>query len=165
MTLKEVVDEVGVDAARYFFLSRSCDSHLDFDLDLAKQETPENPVFYIQYAHARICSVFRTAEERGIVVDNCSDVDLSVLDSEEDYALIKKILAFPEVVEAGLAVDRIGSSSVTYAIGLFGDGGREPAATGHFVHVFVDRGSRRPTTIPEAIRSALEALHQGEEAA
>lgn len=74
-------------------------------------------------------------------------------------------LAFPEAVEAGLAVDRIGSSSVTYAIGLFGDGGREPAATGHFVHVFVDRGSRRPTTIPEAIRSALEALHQGEEAA
>ena len=63
-TLADVVSEVGIDAARFFFLMRSSDSHLDFDLELAKKETPENPVYYIQYAHARICSIFRTAQER-----------------------------------------------------------------------------------------------------
>jgi arginyl-tRNA synthetase len=99
VTLKEVVDEVGVDAARYFFLSRSCDSHLDFDLELAKKETPENPVFYIQYAHARICNVFLTAEKQGVAVPGPKDVDLSPLQAEEEIKLIKKILAFPEVVE------------------------------------------------------------------
>ena len=99
VTLKEVVDEVGVDAARYFFLSRSCDSHLDFDLELAKKETPENPVFYIQYAHARICNVFITAEKQGVTVPNHKEVDLSPLEAEEEVQLIKKILAFPEVVE------------------------------------------------------------------
>jgi len=99
VTLKEVVDEVGVDAARYFFLSRSCDSHLDFDLELAKKETPENPVFYIQYAHARICNVFLTALNQGITVPDDSEVDLSVLVEDEEFALIKNILVFPEVVE------------------------------------------------------------------
>jgi len=99
VTLKEVVDEVGVDAARYFFLSRSCDSHLDFDLELAKKETPENPVFYIQYAHARICNVFLKAESQGVAVPGPKDVDLSPLEEEEEIQLIKKILAFPEVVE------------------------------------------------------------------
>lgn len=99
VTLKELVDEVGVDAARYFFLSRSCDSHLDFDLELAKKETPENPVFYIQYAHARICNVFLTAQNKGIAVPAGSEVDLSPLVEDEEFALIKNILAFPEVVE------------------------------------------------------------------
>jgi len=99
VTLKEVVDEVGVDAARYFFLSRSCDSHLDFDLELAKKETPENPVFYIQYAHARICNVFLTAEKQGVAVPGPGDADLSPLEAEDEIQLIKKILAFPEVVE------------------------------------------------------------------
>ncbi len=99
VTLKEVVDEVGVDAARYFFLSRSCDSHLDFDLELAKKETPENPVFYIQYAHARICNVFLTAQNQGVKVPEVSDVDLTPLVEDEEFALIKNILAFTEVVE------------------------------------------------------------------
>ena len=99
VTLKELVDEVGVDAARYFFLSRSCDSHLDFDLELAKKETPENPVFYIQYAHARICNVFLTAQNKGIAVPAGSEVDLSPLVEDEEFALIKNILVFPEVVE------------------------------------------------------------------
>ncbi|GJL80198.1 MAG: arginine--tRNA ligase [Nitrospinaceae bacterium] len=99
VTLKEVVDEVGVDAARYFFLSRSCDSHLDFDLELAKKETPENPVFYIQYAHARICNVFLTAEKQGVAVPGFEEVDLSPLVEEGEFELIKKILAFSEVVE------------------------------------------------------------------
>ena len=96
-TLADVVSEVGVDAARYFFLMRSSDTHLDFDLELAKKETPDNPVFYIQYAHARICSIFRTAEEKGVMWDR--SVDLSLLSEEEELAIIQTILAFPEIVE------------------------------------------------------------------
>lgn len=98
-TLTDVVSEVGVDAARYFFLMRSSDTHLDFDLELAKKETPDNPVFYIQYAHARICSIFRTAEERGVVWDRSAEVDLSPLTDDEEFSIIRAILAFPEVVE------------------------------------------------------------------
>lgn len=99
VTLSEVVKEVGGDAARFFFLMRSADSHLEFDLELAKKETPENPVFYIQYAHARICSVFRTARERGVQLPAASEVDLSPLKEDEEFILIQKILSFPEVVE------------------------------------------------------------------
>ncbi len=98
-TLADVVREVGVDAARYYFLMRSSDTHLDFDLELAKKETPDNPVFYIQYAHARICSIFRTAEEKNVVWNRSADVDLSPLVEEEEFAIIRAILAFPEVVE------------------------------------------------------------------
>lgn len=98
-TLSEVVAEVGVDAARYFFLMRSSDTHLDFDLELAKQETPENPVFYIQYAHARICSIFRGADEKGIQFPNEGNIDLSRLVEEEELSIVKAILTFPEVVE------------------------------------------------------------------
>lgn len=99
VTLKELVDEVGVDAARYFFLSKSCDSHLDFDLELARKETLENPVFYIQYAHARVCNVFLTADKQGVAVPDRKEVDLSLLAEEEEIQLVKKILTFPEVVE------------------------------------------------------------------
>ncbi|KMP10440.1 arginine--tRNA ligase [Candidatus Nitromaritima sp. SCGC AAA799-A02] len=98
-TLTDVVKEVGVDAARFFFLMRSSDSHLDFDLELAKKETPENPVFYIQYAHARICSIFRTAAEKGIGLPEVAKIDLTPLRDEEEFRLIKKILAFTEVIE------------------------------------------------------------------
>ena len=65
ITLEELMDEVGQDAARYFFVMRSPDSHLDFDMDLAKSQSSDNPVFYVQYAHARICSILRQAEEAG----------------------------------------------------------------------------------------------------
>ena len=98
-TLSDVVNEVGVDAARYYFLMRSSDAHLDFDLELAKQETSENPVFYIQYAHARICSIFRGAEEKGIQFPGNGSIDLSLLVEDEEFSIIKAILAFPEVVE------------------------------------------------------------------
>ncbi len=99
ITLKEVVAEVGVDATRFFFLMRSSDTHLDFDLELAKKETPENPVFYIQYAHARICSIFQTASEQGITLPSASELNLALLSHDEELDLIKKILAFPDVVE------------------------------------------------------------------
>ncbi|MEE9258199.1 MAG: arginine--tRNA ligase [Nitrospinaceae bacterium] len=99
ITLEDVISEVGIDATRFFFLMRSSDSHLDFDLELAKKETPENPVFYIQYAHARICSVFRTARERDVVLPGFKEIDLTPLKEDEEFSLINKILAFTEVVE------------------------------------------------------------------
>ena len=98
-TLKDVVSEVGVDVARYYFLMRSSDTHLDFDLELAKQETSENPVFYIQYAHARICSIFRSAGEKGVVWNKSNEVDLSLLVEGEEFGIIRAVLAFPEIVE------------------------------------------------------------------
>jgi arginyl-tRNA synthetase len=99
VTLADVIKEVGVDATRFFFLMRSSDTHLEFDLELAKKESPENPVFYIQYAHARICSIFRTANEQGIKLLDRTEIDLSPLVNEEEFIMIKKILIFTEIVE------------------------------------------------------------------
>jgi arginyl-tRNA synthetase len=101
VTLKEVVDEVGRDAARYFFLMRRSDSQLDFDLELAKRQSTENPVYYVQYAHARICSIFETAIERSITPEDFSKIPLCKLDAPEEMALIKFLGQFPEVVEGG----------------------------------------------------------------
>jgi arginyl-tRNA synthetase len=98
-TLADVVKEVGVDATRFFFLMRSSDTHLDFDLGLAKKTSADNPVFYIQYAHARICSIFRTATEQGIKLLDSVDIDLSPLKNEEEFVMIKKILSFTEIIE------------------------------------------------------------------
>jgi arginyl-tRNA synthetase len=99
VTLKEVVDEVGRDAARYFFLMRRSDSQLDFDLELAKRQSTENPVYYVQYAHARICSIFETVTERGLVPNDFTKIPLGKLDSSEEMSLIKLLGQFPEVVE------------------------------------------------------------------
>ncbi|MHC1697945.1 MAG: arginine--tRNA ligase [Geobacteraceae bacterium] len=99
VTLKEVVDEVGRDAARYFFLMRRSDSQLDFDLELAKRQSTENPVYYVQYAHARICSIFETVTERGLVPDDFAKIPLEKLESSEEMSLIKLLGQFPEVVE------------------------------------------------------------------
>jgi arginyl-tRNA synthetase len=96
ITLREVIDEVGTDACRYFFLSRSANSQMDFDLELAKQESQDNPVYYIQYAHARIASILRLAAERKITYD---DGDVSLLTSEPELDLIRKLLLLPEMVE------------------------------------------------------------------
>jgi arginyl-tRNA synthetase len=99
VTLKEVVDEVGKDAARYNFLMRRSDSHLDFDLDLAKKQSTENPVYYVQYAHARICSIMRNADERGYRIPAYDEVNLSFLTLPEEINLIKTIARLPEVIE------------------------------------------------------------------
>jgi arginyl-tRNA synthetase len=99
VTLKEVVDEVGRDAARYFFLMRRSDSQLDFDLELAKRQSTENPVYYVQYAHARICSIFETVTERGLVPADFTKIPLTKLESSEEMSLIKLLGQFPEVVE------------------------------------------------------------------
>ncbi|MCF6138948.1 arginine--tRNA ligase [Pseudalkalibacillus berkeleyi] len=97
VTLRDLMDEVGVDAMRYFFAMRSSDSHLDFDMDLAVSRSNENPVYYIQYAHARVCSMLRQGEEKGYTVDG--DVDLSYIKSEKEYDLLKKLGEFPEAVD------------------------------------------------------------------
>ncbi len=99
VTLREVVDEVGKDAARYNFLMRRSDSHLDFDLELAKRQSNENPVYYVQYAHARICSIIRMAAERGIEMPAFGQADPGLLKLPEEIDLIKAITRFPEVVE------------------------------------------------------------------
>jgi len=99
VTLREVVDEVGKDAARYNFLMRRSDSHLDFDLELAKRQSNENPVYYVQYAHARICSIIRMAAERGIEMPALGQADPGLLKLPEEIDLIKAITRFPEVVE------------------------------------------------------------------
>jgi arginyl-tRNA synthetase len=98
VTMEDLMDEVGVDAMRYFFSMRSMDSHLDFDMDLAISTSNENPVFYVQYAHARICSIFRQAEEQGIKLPEIGSVNLSKLNSEAEYDLLRKIGELPQEV-------------------------------------------------------------------
>ena len=100
-TLREVVDEVGRDVARFFFLMRKSDAHLEFDLDLAKKTSNENPVYYVQYAHARIESMFRNAKEDGIDVENLDGASLDLLTSKEEISLMKGILRFRDVLEGG----------------------------------------------------------------
>ena len=93
ITLREVLDEVGSDAARFFFLMRRTSSHLDFDLEVAKKQNSENPVYYVQYAHARICSILRS-----VTTQSKSDLDLSVLKEKEELNLIKKMLEFKAIL-------------------------------------------------------------------
>jgi len=96
ITLRELVEEVGADACRFFFLSRSADSQMDFDLELAKRQAPENPVYYVQYAHARISGILRLARERGI---DYHGGDVSHLQEEAELGLISKLVLLPEVLE------------------------------------------------------------------
>jgi len=110
VTLEDLIEEVGRDAARYFFVMRGADSHLDFDLDLARSESNENPVYYIQYAHARICSIMRQLEEQGGQAPDPGSVDYSLLVEEYELALARKLADFPGEVAtaaAGLAPQRI----------------------------------------------------------
>ncbi|MCJ7763777.1 MAG: arginine--tRNA ligase, partial [Dehalococcoidales bacterium] len=96
ITLHEIIEEVGADACRFFFLSRSADSQMDFDLELAKKESQENPVYYVQYAHARIASILHLARQREI---DFGDGDVSKLSSGPELILIRKMLLLPEIVE------------------------------------------------------------------
>ena len=101
VTLRELMEEVGVDAARYFFIMRSLDSQLDFDLDLAKKRSNENPVYYVQYAHARISSIFRQAGELGLTP--ADGAELALLKEGTEIALIKKLAAYPEEIARAAA--------------------------------------------------------------
>ncbi|OGL48299.1 MAG: arginine--tRNA ligase [Candidatus Schekmanbacteria bacterium RIFCSPHIGHO2_02_FULL_38_11] len=99
VTLREVMDEVGVDACRFFFLERKSNAHLNFDLALAKEQSNKNPVYYVQYAHARICSIFSKAEEKGITLPEIDKTDFSLLNTEEELSIMRKIYQFQEIIE------------------------------------------------------------------
>ncbi len=98
VTLREVVKEVGKDAARFFFLMRRHDSQLDFDLDLAKEKSNQNPVFYVQYMHARICSIFAKAREGGVEIPSFDNIDTASLIESEETQIAQHLSQFPEVV-------------------------------------------------------------------
>lgn len=117
VTLNELIEEVGTDAARFFFIMRSIDSQLDFDLDLAKKKSNDNPVFYVQYAHARICSILRQVEEAGIRVDGKGNYKRLTEPVEID--LIKKLGEYPEML-AQAAADRAVQQVAHYVYDLAG---------------------------------------------
>ncbi|MBE7029850.1 MAG: arginine--tRNA ligase [Ruminococcaceae bacterium] len=100
ITMSDLIDEIGVDAARFFFNFRQAGSHLDFDLDLAVAQNSENPVFYVQYAHARICSILRNLAAEGISCKPIAEVDLSLLTAPEEEALIEKLVSLPQEIIA-----------------------------------------------------------------
>jgi arginyl-tRNA synthetase len=100
VTLRELRDDVGNDAARFFYVQRKSEQHLDFDLDLAKSQSSDNPVYYVQYAHARIASVLRELTERGLPVHEFKAADLASLDSPHEQTLLTRLARYPEVIEA-----------------------------------------------------------------
>lgn len=103
ITVEDLMDEVGVDAIRYFFTMRSMDSHLDFDMDLAVSTSNENPVYYVQYAYARICSIFRQAEEQGIALAPVAEAPLAKLTAEHELDLLRKMGELPETIAVAAA--------------------------------------------------------------
>ncbi|MDD2206175.1 MAG: arginine--tRNA ligase [Aminobacterium sp.] len=120
VTLRDVINEVGVDATRYFFVMRRSDSHLDFDLELAKQSSNENPVYYVQYAHARICSVLKEAENRQIKLYGLEALNTELLTSDEEKKLVNRLSLFPQEVRRA-AIDRAPHVIVNYAYDLASD--------------------------------------------
>ena len=100
VTLRDLIDEVGRDATRFFFIMRKPDSQLVFDIDLAKEQSPDNPVYYVQYAHARICGIFENATEKGhIVSDKIAPSELALLETAEELQLIKLLAALPDTID------------------------------------------------------------------
>jgi arginyl-tRNA synthetase len=100
VTVDELLDLVGVDVARFFFMMRKADSQLEFDLGLATREGQENPVYYVQYGHARLCSILHQAEEKGVIRLPLPDVDPSLLAEPEELKLLKSMAAFPGMIES-----------------------------------------------------------------
>lgn len=120
VTLREIVDEVGADAVRFNFMTRRVESQLDFDLEAAKKQSDENPVYYAQYAFARICAIFRKAEIEGVPQLNAGDVNVSVLVEDEEQRLIANLLAYPDMLVK--AADRLEAYRVaTYVMKLAAD--------------------------------------------
>ncbi|MBM7622681.1 arginine--tRNA ligase [Sporohalobacter salinus] len=98
ITLQDVIDEVGVDVARYFYIMRDTDSQLDFDLELAKQESTNNPIYYVQYAHARICSLLEKKENENVKLPDIEEIDLTNLQAEEEIDLLNKLASYPKEI-------------------------------------------------------------------
>ena len=103
VTLRDLRDEIGSDAARFFYAQRKSEQHMDFDLDLAKSQSNENPMYYVQYAHARLCRIFKTADERKIDTNEIQGADFSLLSSDHESALLTLLQKFPELVTASAA--------------------------------------------------------------
>ena len=99
VTLRQLREEVGSDAARFFYAIRKPEQHMDFDLELATSQSADNPVYYVQYAHARICSVFRQLEVKGIQV-NLERADHQLLNEERELELLRALSRYPEVIES-----------------------------------------------------------------
>jgi len=104
VTMEDLMDEVGIDAIRYFFTMRGIDSHLDFDMDLAVSQSNDNPVFYVQYAHARICSIYRQADEQGLTIQPLEQIDLRKLQAEAEFDLLRKLGELPQEVREAAAL-------------------------------------------------------------
>jgi arginyl-tRNA synthetase len=98
ITLEQLVREVGKDATRFFYIARKCDQHMDFDIELAKSNDSNNPVYYIQYAHARICSIFRQSEDKNMLYNFNKD-NLKLLSEEEELQIVKKLSAYPDIIK------------------------------------------------------------------
>jgi arginyl-tRNA synthetase len=100
VTLRALLDVVGGDAARFFFIMTSPSAPMDFDLALARRKSADNPVYYVQYAHARVVSILREAERAGITLPRAAETDLTPLATPEERLLLKRIVTFPEIVHA-----------------------------------------------------------------
>lgn len=120
VTLREVVEEVGADATRFFLLMRKSDAQLDFDLDLAKQRTADNPVYYVQYGHARVASIFRQAAGMGLDRESVAGANMSRLTDPDELGLIRSLAQYPEAVEQA-ALEREPHRVVFYLMQLAGD--------------------------------------------
>lgn len=119
VTIDELLDEVGVDVVRFFFMMRKADSQLEFDLDLATKESQENPVYYVQYGHARMCSILRQAPDKGVQPVELDQADLSLLIEPEELQLLKTMAAFPEMIENS-ALDLAPHKVIFYLMELAG---------------------------------------------
>ena len=117
ITLSDLLEDVSVDAARFLFNMRMAGSHLNFDLDLAVKEDSVNPFYYVQYAHARICSIIRLLKEEGISVKAFSEISPEVLEREEELDLLKKLSELPEEIKAA-AISREPAKITRYVIDL-----------------------------------------------
>ncbi|MFA7636529.1 MAG: arginine--tRNA ligase [Monoglobales bacterium] len=111
ITLSDLIEDIGLDATRFFFNLRAADSHFDFDLDLAAEQSSDNPVFYVQYAHARICSILRRLGEEGITPLPCNSINLSLLTADEEINLMEVLASYPE--EIRLAAEHFDPTGLT----------------------------------------------------
>jgi arginyl-tRNA synthetase len=147
VSLRDIIDAVGPEVARYLLLTRSTDAHIDFDLEVAKKQSDENPVYYVQYAHTRMCGIFRKAEEQNVPTDRLREADLSPLAHEDELDLLRSLADFPGYVE-GAALARAPHRLTTFAQVL-----------GQQFHHFYT--SCRVVTDDEALTQARLALVRG----
>ncbi|MDZ7842010.1 MAG: arginine--tRNA ligase [Gammaproteobacteria bacterium] len=155
VTLRELRGEVGTDPARFFYVQRKPDQHLDFDLDLAKSQSNDNPVYYVQYAHARICSVFDQARERGMLPEDFKGVDLSGLGKEHEQDLARLLMRYPEVVAA--AAESFDPHMVVFYLRELANG----LHTYYNAHRFLDSDADRRNARLALIHATRQVLFNG----